>query len=149
MIADALLSTSHFIAVFLLIGALGAEFALLRSPLDAAGLKRLAATDRLYGLAAMLVIAAGVSRLYFGLKDEGYFFQLHTFWTKIGIFVLVGLLSIWPTVRILAWARASKANASFTPPPGEVKAVRRLVHIQAALIVLIAINAALMARGVG
>src|SRR5262245_1003242 len=98
MIGDALLSTAHFVAVFLLIGALAIEFVLLKAPLDAAGIKRLAGVDRFYGIAAMLVIAAGVSRLYFGLKEESYFFQLHSFWTKMGVFVLVGLLSAWPTM---------------------------------------------------
>jgi putative membrane protein len=149
MIADAMLSTAHFIAVFLLIAALAIEFSLLRGPLNAESIKRLAMADRGYGMAAVLVIAAGVSRVYFGLKDESYYFQLHSFWTKIGVFVLVGLISIWPTIRILAWARASKGNAAFTPPPGEVKALLRLVIVQACLIVLIVVNAALMARGIG
>jgi putative membrane protein len=149
MIADALLSTAHFTAVFLLVGMLAAEFFVMRGPLGAEGLKQLAMADRGYGIAAVLVIAAGVSRVYFGLKDETYYFQLHSFWTKMGIFVLAGIVSIWPTIRILAWSRASKANASFVPPPGEVKAVRRLVLVQAFLIVLIVINAALMARGIG
>jgi putative membrane protein len=149
MIADVFLSIAHFLAVFLLIAALAAEVSLLRGPLSPQAIKRLAMADRGYGMAAALVIIAGVSRVYFGAKDESYYFQLHSFWTKIGVFVLIGILSIWPTVRILAWARASKANAAYTPPPGEVKAVRRLVHVQAALIVLVVVNAALMARGLG
>ncbi len=149
MIGDALLSTAHFLAVFLFVAALAIEFSLLRGPLNQETIKRLAGADRFYGVSAILVIAAGVSRLYFGLKEESYFFQLHSFWTKMGVFALIGLLSIWPTVRILAWARASKANAAFAPPHGEVKAIRRLVHIQAGLIGLVVINAALMARGIG
>jgi putative membrane protein len=149
MFADASLSTAHFIAVFLLIAALAIEFSLLRGPLNAETIKRLAMADRGYGMAAVLVIIAGVSRVYFGLKDEGYYFQLHSFWTKMGVFVLAGIISAWPTVRILAWARASKANAAFTPPPGEVKAIIRLVIVQAFLMVLMVINAALMARGMG
>lgn len=149
MIADAMLSTAHFIAVFLLVASLAIEFSLLRGPLDAESIKRLAMADRGYGVAAVLVIAAGVSRLYFGAKDESYYFQLHSFWTKMGVFVLIGLISIWPTIRILAWSRASKSSASFVPPPGEAKALLRLVIVQACLIVLIVINAALMARGIG
>lgn len=149
MIADALLSTAHYGAVFFLISMLAAEFFVLRGPLGAEGVKQLAMADRGYGAAAVLVIAAGLSRVFFGLKDESYYFHLHTFWTKMGIFVLVGIVSIWPTIRILAWRRASKANATFVPPPGEVKALRRLVIVQAFLIVLIIVNATLMARGIG
>ncbi|MEJ0023021.1 MAG: DUF2214 family protein [Alphaproteobacteria bacterium] len=145
-----MLSTAHFLAVFLLIASMAIEFSLLRGPLTTPeGIRRLVMADRGYGMAAVLVIAAGVSRVYFGAKDESYYFQLHSFWTKMGVFVLIGLISIWPTVRILAWGRASKANPTFAPPPGDVKAVRRLVVVQACLIVLIVINAALMARGIG
>lgn len=149
MIEDALLSTAHFAAVFLLIAMLGAEYFLLRAPLSADGIRQVALADRLYGLAAALVIVAGVSRVFFGLKDESYYFQLHSFWTKMGLFVLAGVISFWPTMRILAWSRALKANPSFAPPPGEIGALRRMVIVQAVLIALIVVNAALMARGIG
>ena len=149
MIADALLSTAHFAAVFLLIGVLGAEFAALRAPLTADGIKRLAMIDRLYGLAAILVIVAGVSRVYFGLKDESFYWGQHAFWTKIGAFVLVGIISIWPTMRFIAWSRASKVSDSYRPPPAEVKGVRRLLMFEGMLILVIVIDAALMARGIG
>jgi putative membrane protein len=149
MIADAMLSTAHFAAVFLLIGVLGAEFAALRAPLNADGIKRIASIDRLYGIAAVLVIVAGLSRVYFGLKDESFYWGQHAFWTKMGAFVLVGIISIWPTMRFIAWARASKAIDSFTPPPEEVKGVRRLLMFEGVLILVIVIDAALMARGLG
>ncbi len=113
MIADAMLSTAHFLAVFLLIASMAIEFSLLRGPLTTPeGIRRLVMADRGYGMAAVLVIAAGVSRVYFGAKDESYYFQLHSFWTKMGVFVLIGLISIWPTVRILAWGARfeSKSN---------------------------------------
>ncbi len=149
MIADAILSTAHFAAVFLLIGALGAEFAALRAPLTAEGIKRLGMIDRFYGIAAILVIVAGVARIFWGLKGEGYYWGLHTFWTKIGLFVLVGIISAWPTMRFIAWSRAAKASESFRPPPEEVKGVRRLLMIQGVLILAIVVNAALMTRGIG
>ena len=62
------------------------------------------------------------------------------------MFALVGALSIPPTLRILAWRGKAKLDPGFEPPAGEIAAVRRYMHAEAVVFVLIPVFAALMAR---
>jgi putative membrane protein len=71
------------------------------------------------------------------------------FWAKIGVFVIVGLLSIPPTMQIIRWRRAASADAAFVPALPEVQFVRRYMHCEGAVFFTIPIFAALMARGYG
>jgi putative membrane protein len=59
----------------------------------------------------------------------------------------IALLSAVPTVRILGWRRASKANAGYTVPRPEAEHVRRFMIVEAILILPILVFAAMMVRG--
>ena len=69
-------------------------------------------------------------------------------WAKVGAFGVVGLLSIKPTVRILAWQKSLKTHAAFIPPAGELQAVRRCKLAEIHVFALIPVAAAIMARGI-
>src|SRR3546814_6213195 len=75
-------------------------------------------------------------------------FYLHNPWVhaKVGAFVLVGLVSIWPTVRFLRWRKALKADPAFLPAPAEVGSLQRIVRFELALVAVIFVLAAAMAR---
>ena len=71
------------------------------------------------------------------------------FWTKIGAFIIVGLLSIAPTVAILRWRRAAKTDPAFTPPESEIARARNFFKAEAGVFVFIPMFAAAMANGIG
>jgi putative membrane protein len=72
-----------------------------------------------------------------------------TFWTKMALFVAVGLLSIPPTIQLARWRRAGRADPSFVAPAEGIAAVRKYFVAEFALLVFIPVFAALMARGIG
>ena len=146
---DLILAGAHHLAVFVVVGIVSAEFALLRPGLSGARLSQLAKIDRAYGGAAMLVILAGVSRVLFGQAGAGYYLANHVFWGKMGLFVVVGLLSIQPTMALLAWSRLLKADPGFVVPDSAVAVSRRFIHLQIIGLALIPLFAAAMARGYG
>lgn len=149
MLIDVVLAYVHFIAAFLLAGALIAESYLLRLPVSAAGLQTLARIDRFYAIAAVLVIAAGVGRVYFGLKPAEFYLSNHAFWAKMAAFALVGILSIQPTMKFLKWNKASRTDAGFAPSEAELKSVRRFVMIEMHVFALIPLFAVLITRPFG
>lgn len=149
MILDAALSFLHFTFVFILVAAIGAEAFVLRLPLTAPVIKLLARLDLFYGLSAGGLVAAGLSRVYFGAGDEAYYFSNHAFWGKMAAFAVIGLISIWPTVKFIQWSSAVKKNEAFAPPPETVKRVRMLVTIEAHLLLIVVLFAVMMARGFG
>lgn len=146
---DLILACAHHLAVFSVIGIVAAEFALLRPGIAGARLSQLARIDGAYGAAATLVIVAGVGRVFFGVNGSGYYIGNQVFWAKMGLFILVGLLSIQPTISFIRWNKALKADAGYAPPPKEISASRRFIHLQVAGLALIPLFAAAMARGYG
>ena len=102
---DLLLAIAHHLLVFSLAGIIGAEFVLVRGDLGAATLKRLAGIDRHYGIIAALIVVVGICRVFFGLKGWEFYAYNWVFWAKIMAFIIVGLLSIIPTVRFISWSR--------------------------------------------
>ncbi|QDZ00177.1 DUF2214 family protein [Nitratireductor mangrovi] len=149
MIADFVLASIHHVLVFSLAGIIAAEWMLIRPGLTGNALGLLASIDRVYGGVAMLVLAAGFLRVFHGTKGSEFYLENPVFWTKIGLFALVGLLSVPPTLRIMRWGKARREDAGFVVPETEVQAMRRYVHAEAALFLLIPVAAAAMARGYG
>jgi putative membrane protein len=146
MLTDFVLAALHHLLFFGLISMLITQSVLLTRPIDASALQRLAGVDRGYGIAALLLLGVGFARIFHGIK--GYDFYLHNPWfhAKISLFLLVGVLSIWPTLRLLRWRRALKVDPAFLPPASEVASLSRIVRFELMLIALIFVFAAAMAR---
>ncbi|MDB5806575.1 MAG: hypothetical protein JWN73_3897 [Betaproteobacteria bacterium] len=148
-VTDALLAYLHFISIFATFGMLCAELVLCRGPLVAAQVQRLARIDIAYFACAMAVLATGLLRLFFGAKGVAFYLHNPVFHAKLGLFVLVGLLSVPPTLRFIAWRKRMKENEQATVTVAEAKSAARLIHIELALLAIIPLLAVLMARGVG
>lgn len=149
---DAGLSVLHWWAVFMLITTLVGEKVLLTGAVDDGAVRRLARFDLLYGVAALLVLAAGLSRAAWGAKGWAFYAGNPMFWTKLGLYALMGLLSIPPTLAFRRWRRqlaAGQGAGQEAIEPAEVKRVRRWLDLEATMLVLIPVAAALMARGIG
>lgn len=144
---DFSLAAAHHVVVFALAGLLFAELVLVRAGLAAGAVKRLAGIDTGYGLLAFGVIVVGVLRVLFGDKGWDFYSVSHAFWTKMGLFLVVAILSIIPTLSFRRWQRAAGGSADFLVPRDEIATARRFIHIQLGLLLLIPIAAAAMARG--
>ncbi|CAJ0883485.1 hypothetical protein R20233_02880 [Ralstonia sp. LMG 32965] len=146
---DALLAYLHYISIFTLIVFLTAEAVVLRPGMTPEIRKRLGRYDAVYGVAAVAVLITGGLRVLYGAK--GYAFYVHNpiFHIKVGLFILVGLLSIVPTINILRWNKQGKTLPDFVPTPSEIAKTRRWVMIESHLIIFIPLAAVLMARGIG
>jgi putative membrane protein len=146
---DLILAILHHLSVFTIAGIIAAEWALVRPQMSSEKIRQVSAIDTLYGIAAGLVLLVGFARVFFGLKGAQFYLQNPVFWAKIGAFVVVGIISIAPTLLFITWRNKAKADPAFTPSAAEVASVRRYVKIEAHVFVLIPILAAAMARGYG
>ena len=145
MLADLSLAALHHLLVFGLVAMLVAEAVLLRGPLDAAAIGRLARIDGGYGACAGLLLAVGLCRLWFGAKGLDFYLHNPYFHTKLAAFVLVGLLSILPTLRFLRWRKEAR-QPDFRPSTGELIRIRGILRIELVLLAAIFVLAAAMAR---
>ena len=149
MITDALLAYLHHIAAFALVAIVFVEMALCKPGMTTAQTRQLTRYDLFYGVFAGVLLIAGFARVYLGAKGAAFYWGNPVFHAKLGVFLLIGLLSVPPTLRYFKWGKALKANPSFTPSADEIKSTRKFIHIQALLIVVLPLLAALMARGIG
>jgi len=124
-----------------MVAALVVEFVLIRGELDSVLARRLARADMVYGLSAIALLVIGLLRVFYFEKGAAYYFHNAAFIAKLALFLLVAVLSIYPTVKLISWRKGIDAAA--------LPAIRRILHLELVGIVLILLFAALMADGIG
>ena len=151
MIAPAVLSALHVLAIAL---GLGAVFArgrrlrdLRRSPEDSVSLGRLFHADGLWGAAALLLITTGLLRVFSRLeKMPDFYLRNGFFWVKMALFGLVFALEIVPMITFIRW-RFARSRASAPAAGANLVLLIALNDTELAIVLLIPFAAALMARG--
>ncbi|MES2563459.1 MAG: DUF2214 family protein [Pseudomonadota bacterium] len=139
----------HHLAAFALVAALVVEMMLLKDALDFKAARKLQIADRIYGLSAAILLLVGLLRVFYFEKGAGYYFQSAPFIGKLALFVFVGLLSIYPTVKVLSWRASIKQGQVPDVNAGTLRMMRAVVHLELGGVVFILLFAALMARGIG
>jgi len=139
----------HHVAAFALVGALAAEFVLIRGELTEKTAARMLAADAVYGASAGIVVVVGLLRVFYFEKGGAYYLHSVPFLLKFALVVIAGGLSMVPTREYLSWYRTLKQGRAPVLDERKRGALRRVIHIELALVVLILLCAALMARGVG
>jgi len=149
MILDAALAYLHFTAIFLLFAFLTTQVILLRAPLDERSIRLLGRVDMFYGLSSVLVLLTGLLRLGLGAKGADFYMSSWPIYVKVGLFIIVGVISIKPTLEFIKWRRALDHSPTWKLPPEAQAAMRRIVMIEVHLAALIPVFAVMMARGLG
>jgi putative membrane protein len=146
---DLSLAIVHHLLVFLLAGVLAFEVGVIRPSMKGEDILRVSWVDNWYGILAAAILAVGFSRAIYAAKGWAYYEANGFFWAKIAAFVVVALLSIIPTIKIIRWRQALKADTAFVPVAADIAGVRRYLWAEVAFFALIPAFAAVMARGYG
>lgn len=147
MIGDALLAYAHLLSIFFLVWFLGRQGLVLRAGAAALDVELLARLDLGYFISAGVVLATGLLRLFLGAKPLAFYTHNPAFHALLGLFVLVVLLSIAPTMSYQRWRRYRRDDAAFEIPEREWWWMRMLVIAELCVLALIPLAAVLMARG--
>ena len=149
MTSSALFAFLHHAAAFLLVAVVMVELVLMRGEITVATARTLLRMDSVYGVSAMVLLIVGFIRVFYTEKGAAYYFHSAPFLAKLVLFLIVGLLSIVPTVKFLGWRKAVKAGQAPAVDDATRRRIRMIVHIELTLLFLIMLCAALMARGIG
>jgi putative membrane protein len=139
----------HHLAAFTLVAALAVEFVLIRGELTLKTARKLQLVDSLFGISSGAVLVVGLLRVFYVEKGASYYFHSVPFIAKLSLFIIVGLLSIVPTVEFLSWGKSLKQGQLPALTDRRMAAIRSVIHCELAGVVLIILCAALMAKGVG
>jgi putative membrane protein len=146
---DLSLAIVHHLLVFLLAGVLAFEVGVIRPSMKREDVLRVSRVDNWYGILAAAILVVGFSRAIYAAKGWAYYGTNGFFWAKIAAFVVVALLSIIPTIKIIRWRQALRADTAFAPAAADIAGVRRYLWAEVAFFALIPAFAAAMARGYG
>ena len=139
-----LMDFGHYLGLAGLFAGLTMELVLFAPRVDGATARKLAVADIVYGLAALLVLVTGLLRLFAGDKPAAYFGHNFVFHIKVTLFVVVALLSIWPTTKFFRGRKAATGSEVEYPA-----AVGVLLKVEFALLLIIPLLAVMMSRGYG
>ena len=145
MTTEILLRYIHFISIFAIVGSLVSEHLLLKKTMTRSEIARVARADAVYGLAALTLLIVGLTlRLGSYGKPSWFYSKNWIFHTKITLFALIGLLSIYPTIFFLRQRKGEPTEIVAIP-----KTVFMMLRLELLLLFVIPLLAGLMAHGVG
>lgn len=145
MNAEIFLRYIHFVSIFTIVATIVSEHLILKKSMTRAEIGRLSQIDAVYGLAALSLLAAGFTLWLGGVgKPRAFYSGNWIFHTKIMLFLLVGILSIYPTVFFIRNRKGQSEERIIVPG-----SIFWLLRMELLLLTIIPFLAALMAKGIG
>ena len=139
----------HYLSIFLLFALLSIEHVQFKLPLDLRRARSLIITDVAYGICAGLVLFTGLARVIWYGKGLDYYLGNSLFHAKVGLFILIGLISVVPTFVFLNWRNSLKAGEVPQVSARQARLVTGVIRLELLLLLAIPLLAVLMASGYG
>jgi putative membrane protein len=149
MVTTALMAFLHHLFAFTLVACVIYEFIAYRQGMTMEEAQRIQRADLVYGISAGLLLIVGLLRVFFFEKGVNFYIHSPFFWVKMAAFLIVGLLSIDPTIRYLRWNKTVKAGQAPEIGDSEFNRTRLILRLELLGIAIILLAAPMMARGVG
>lgn len=146
---SSLFSFLHFVAAFGIASTLVAEWATFSASPTLREARLIQQYDRWYGISAGVVLIVGFLRVFYFEKGSAFYFGNPFFHAKVGLFLAIGLLSIYPTIRFIKWRAGMADGKAPVVAASEYRTIRTLLRLEVVLLAALVLCAAFMARGVG
>ena len=139
----------HYLGIILCFGALLYERIFLKVDLNKKEVINMIVADVIYGIAGLAILITGILRVkYFGQGGE-FYLSNPIFWIKVSLYILVGLLSLYPTTTFILWAIPLSKKQLPIVPDSIVKRFKLIISTELVCFAIIPSFATLMARGIG
>jgi putative membrane protein len=136
----------HYVSIMLMVASLLGEHLLLKPEMDVAQARTLQRLDIVYGASATIVLVTGLLRMFLE-KGAAYYNHHVAFHILFGIFVVVALLSIYPTVIFLRWRSDRVAGRGQQLASDQFKKIQMILRVEMTLLLLAPFFATWMAHG--
>ncbi|MDQ7970357.1 MAG: DUF2214 family protein [Oxalicibacterium faecigallinarum] len=146
---SSLFATLHHALLLIIMLMLSSEMLMLKQPFTLESAKKIIRYDAIYGMAAGLILVIGGLRVMYFEKGAYYYMHSAPFFAKMTLFILVGLISIYPTMTFLKWNKLIKQGILPAVTEAQTRALRLIIHVELTLLGLMILCAVLMAKGIG
>ena len=139
----------HYIGIMALMGSLITEHLILKPGINRQQIKSLAMVDLIYGISAAIVLISGLLRWFVvDVKGVEFFTKNPLFHIKLTLFVIMVILSIFPTTKFLTWHNLSKKGETVEVSEKDTKKQLMFIRIELLLLAIIPLLAVMVAAGV-
>lgn len=149
MVTSAVFAFLHFLAVFGIFATVFLEWRTMSPAPSYAEARRIQQCDTWYGLFAAMVLIVGFLRVYYFEKGSAFYLANPFSYAKLALFLLAGMLSIYPTLRFLKWRAQTRRGQAPVVTKQEYRKIMLVIRLEMVLLLGVALCASLMARGVG
>ena len=146
---NALIAFLHHLAFVAIMLMLSVEMLTLKQPLTLSSARKIQIYDAIYGASAVLVLILGGLRVMYFEKGADYYMHSAPFIAKIIFFMIVGVISIHPTLTFIKWGKSLKQGIVPKVSDVQKRKIRMIIHVELTLLALMILCAALMAKGIG
>ncbi len=146
---SAFMAFLHHLFAFTLVACLVYEFIAFHKNMSVDEMRRIQRVDLAYGISAGLLLVVGLLRVFFFEKGISFYVQSPFFWVKMATFLIVGLLSIDPTMRFVRWNKSFSQDQTPVLTEAEFDRTRLILRLEMLGLAIILLSAAFMARGIG
>lgn len=144
MTTDILIRYFHFLGIFVIFAAVLGQHLLLRGTVTRAIIAKAQRFDIAYAVAVIIVLGTGLLQWFSGSKPAVFYSSNPVFHTKFTLFLVIGLVSIYPSVY-MGKQKKGDPTELVTIPKGLVHSIR----IELLLLVAMPLLAVIMAKGLG
>lgn len=143
MTLELLIRYLHFISIITVAGSLVSEHMLLGKEIPRSIVRKLSIIDAIYGVAAILIVCTGLT-MWLGVgKGADFYTKNPLMHIKFTLFVILGLLSISPTIFFIKNRKGDQSEMVEIP-----KKIFMLIRTEILLLFIIPFLAVLIARGI-
>ena len=146
---SALVAYVHYLGIILCFGALLFERIILKINLSKKETITIIIADLIYGIAGLAILITGILRVkYYGQGGE-FYTSNPIFWVKVSLYIVIGLLSLYPTTTYILWAIPLSKNKLPVISEDLVKRFKLIIVTELVGFAVIPFFATLMSRGIG
>ena len=146
---SALVAYVHYLGIILCFGALMFERIVLKINLSKSEAISIIIADVIYGIAGLAILITGILRVkYYGQGGE-FYTNNPIFWVKVSLYIVIGLISLYPTTTYILWAIPLSKNKLPFISENLVNRFKLIIMTELVGFALIPFFATLMSRGIG
>jgi putative membrane protein len=144
MTTDILIRYLHFLGIFIVFAAVLGQHILLKGTVPRAMIAKAQRFDIAYAVAVVVVLGTGLLQWFSGAKPAVFYTSNPVFHTKLTLFIVVGLVSIYPSVFMGKQKKGDPAELVEIP-----KGIVHSIRLELLLLVVMPLLAVIMAKGLG
>lgn len=149
VLSSAAVAYGHVISFMVCFAALALERHLIQPSPNRQDARLIVIVDVVYGMAALTLVLSGILTVLFFGRGTGFYTGNPLFWWKVGTYLAVGGLSLYPTITCILWAGPLRRGELPEVSEAMANRLRWVLNVELVGFAAVPLMSTLVARGFG